>query len=247
MTTPGTATTPDREREVTELLGRRSQAGAVAAVAHFSVLGTQSGIGVRDRDGRLTPVVEFLPLPMRGADLLDEIGRIDENAPRLVANYQAAFPDATRRLTAFGADSDDLETPALGWLFLACGLVLSLDDADVAAAHHVSDGVKVDTVVIDQDGRYLFDSRRLLRSLMSYRIADAPTPLLARSVFESLGDFVAEVIPQLLRARPADVVVCAGDLFAGNQILRSRARSGLIRSRIPVLFPELRDELPDGL
>jgi len=236
MTTP-TETTADREREITELLQRRGKAGATAAVAHLSVLGTKSGIGLRDPDGHLTPAIEFLPLPMRGADLLDEIGRIDENAPRLVANYQKAFPDATERLIAFGADLDDLETPALGWLFLACGLVLSLDDADLAVARHTDGGVKVDTIVIDQDGHYLFDGRRLLRSLMSYRIADAPTALLAHSVFESLGDFVADAIGRLLRARPADVVVCAGDLFAGNQILRSRAVSGLARSRVPALFP----------
>lgn len=237
MTTHSIETTPDPEREISELLERRGKAGAAAAVAHLSVLGTNSGIGLRDPDGRLTPVIEFLPLPMRGADLLDEIGRIDENAPRLVTNYREAFPDAAERLISFGADLDDLETPALGWLFLACGLVLSLDDADLAEIHHITDGVKVDTIVIDQDGHYLLDGRRLLRSLMSYRIADAPTALLAGSVFESLGDFVADAIPQLLRARPADVVVCAGDLFADNQILRSRTQSGLARSRVLTLFP----------
>lgn len=229
---------PNRDREIADVLERHGRAGASAAVAHLSVLGTGSVLGLRDPDGRLTPAVEFLPLPMRGADLLDEIGRIDDNAPRLVANYRKAFPNATERLTAFGAELDDLETPALGWLLLACGLVLSLDDAGLAAAGRTTGGVKVDTVVIDRDGHNLFDGRRLLRSLMSYRIADVPAPVLANSVFESFGDFVADAIARLLHVRPAEVVVCAGDLLAENPVLRGRIRSGLARSRLPVLFTE---------
>ncbi|WP_407684986.1 hypothetical protein [Mycobacterium sp. HUMS_1102779] len=92
--------------------------------------------------------------------------------------------------------------------------------------------------MIDRDGRNMFDGRRLLRSLMSYRIADAPAPLLANSVFESFGDFVADALARLLRAQPTDVVVCAGDLLAENAVLRARIRSGLVRSRLPVLFAE---------
>jgi hypothetical protein len=174
---------------------------------------------------------------MRGADLLDDIARTDENAARLLANYRAAFPETTDQLAAYGSDLDDLETPALGWLFLACSLVLSLDDTDAARALQISSGVKVDTVVIEQDGQYLLDGRRLLRSLMSYRIAGVPTPLLAHSIFESLGDFVADAIRRLLRDWTTDAVVCAGDLFAGNEILRSHTRQGLLRTRVPVLFP----------
>ena len=40
-------------------------------------------------------------------------------------------------------------------------------------------GVKVDKVVIERDGRYLFDGRRVRRSLISYRIADVPREVLA--------------------------------------------------------------------
>jgi hypothetical protein len=175
---------------------------------------------------------------VRGADLLGAIAAIDENGPRLVANYRAAFPEIASRLSAFGAGLEPAATESLHWLLSACSLALWLEDADIARAlaGRSAGGVKVDTMVIERDGRYYFDGRRLLRSLMSYRIADVPNDVLARSVFESLGDFTTDGIRRLLRDWKADAVVCAGDLFARNKILRGRARTGMLRLRVPVYF-----------
>jgi hypothetical protein len=231
----------DGETEIKALLGRHGLSGAAAAVAFFSFADpARSFIGAHDPDGRITPLIEFLPLPVRGGDLLEAIGAIDENAPRLVANYQAAFPEIITRVRAFGADLEPATTESLRWLLSACSLVLWLEEADVARALAPSPGgVKADTVVIEQDGRYMFDGRRLLRSLMSYRLADVPNHVLARSVFESLGGFTADAIRRLLRDWKADAVVCAGDLFARNKILRERARASMLRLRVPVyLAPE---------
>jgi hypothetical protein len=234
-----TLTPVDGETEIKALLGRHGRSGAAVAVAFFSFADpARSFIGAHDPDGRITPLIEFLPLPVRGGDLLEAIASIDENGPRLVANYRAAFPEIITRLCAFGADLEPAATESLRWLFSACSLVLWLEEADVARALAPSPGgVKADTVVIEQDGRYLFDGRRLLRSLMSYRLADVPAHVLARSVFESLGDFTADAIRRLLRDWKADAVICAGDLFARNTILRERARKGMLRLRVPVHFP----------
>jgi hypothetical protein len=224
--------------EITALLERHGLARAPAAVTFFSFSSTHSFIGAHDPDGRITPLIEFLPLPVRGADLLEAIAAIDENAPRLVANYRAAFPDVASRLAEFGASHEPMAEDSLRWLLSACSLILWLEYSDVAMALSRSAGtVKVDTVVIDRDGRYLFDGRRLLRSVMSYRIAEVPKHVLARSVFESLGAFAADAMWRLLRDWKADAVVCAGDLFAGNKILRERARTGMLRLRVPVHFP----------
>jgi hypothetical protein len=234
----GTRTPADAEAEIKALLRRHGLSGAAAAVAHFSFSNPRSFIGAHDPDGRITPLIGFLPLPVRGTDLLAAIAAIDENAPRLVANYQNAFPEIACRLSEFGTGAEPGADESLHWLLSACSLALWLEDADVAKALVPSPGgVKVDTVVIEHDGGFLFDGRRLLRSLMSYRIADVPKPVLARSVFESLGDFAADAIRRLLRDWKADAAVCAGDLFAHNNILRAHARRGLLRLRIPVHFP----------
>ncbi len=231
-------TPQDAEQEINALLRAHDRAYATAAIAYFSFTGERSLIAARDPDGRITTMIGFLPLPVRGDDLLDAIGAIDENAPRLVANYRRACPEIADRLSEFGAELQPAVDGSLRWLLSACSLALWLEDADLARALAPGPGgVKVDTVVIEQDGSYLFDGRRLLRSVMSYRIADVPKYLLARSVFESLGDFAAEAIRRLLREWKADAAVCAGDLFAGNRILRAQARKRLLGLRVPVYLP----------
>lgn len=234
----GTLAPADAQAEVAALLERHGRPGVAAAVAFFTFAGSgHSFIGAHDPDGRITPLIEFLPLPVRGADLLGSIAAIDENAPRLVANYQAAFPGIADRLRAFGADLEPADNGSLHWLLSACSLTLWLEDADVARALSQPGGeVKVDTIVVEQDGLYLFDGRRLLRSVMSYRIAQVPNHILARSVFQSLGDFTVDAVRRLLRDWKAEAVVCAGDLFARNTILRERARWGMLRLPVPVYF-----------
>ena len=64
-----------------------------------------------------------------------------------------------------------------------------------------------------------------------------PSHVLARSVFESLGDYAANAVRRLLRDWKVDVVVCAGDLFARNQFIANKTRLGLVRTRLRVLFP----------
>jgi len=235
MTAP--PVTPQARVEVDRLLERHGVTGA-AAVAYFSFDGPQSFIAARDPDGSITPLIGFWPLPVRGEELLEAIAAIDENGPRLIANYEHAFPELIDAVRAFGAELESVKSESLGWLFGASSLVLGMQEEDVARALlPVPELISVDAVVIEAGGRYVFDSRRLLRSLMSYRIGAVPKHVLARSVFESLGDYAANAIRRLLRDWKVEVVVCAGDLFARNVFLADRTRRGLVRPRLAVYFP----------
>lgn len=233
-----TATLDDAEvvTDLTAALVRRQRSEQPAVVAHLSLRGTHSCIGVRDAAGQVTPLIQFWPLPLRGADLVAEIAAIDENSPRLVTNFTQACPQEAARITQFGKGDEDLETPAIGWLMLACSLVLGSNEADLAVARQVSDVVEIDTVVIDEGGRYYLDGRRLLRSVMSYRIAGVSAPVLHRSVLESLGGFVADALRRVLQDHPTRAVVCAGDLL-DSPFLRSRLSSAMADSGIPVILP----------
>jgi len=231
-------TIPDPMEDLRRLLEGRDHHRDPAAVAHLSLLGTESCIGIYRPDRGITAMVELMPLPLRGLDLLDEIAAIDENAERLVENFAKAFPDVHRRVALVGAELDDLETSALGWLLLAARLLLGLDDDAVQRSGALGETVSLDTVVVEEDGHYLLDGRRLLRSLMSYRLADVDAALLARSVSESLGSFVADALTRLVQDWPdARTVACAGDVFAHDPLLTAWTRQGLARVGRAVLMP----------
>jgi len=71
-------------------------------------------------------------------------------------------------VTRFYANQQAADTDALAWLLGAASLTIGLEQLDLERALLPSRvGVKVDRVVIERDGRYLFDGRRLLRSLIS--------------------------------------------------------------------------------
>lgn len=229
---------PQSELEIRALVESHHLTEKAAAVVYFSFAEADSFVGAHDPGGRITRLIEFLPLPVRGTDLLDAIGSIDGNGPRLVANYGQAFPELYDSLAAFSPEEGPVGTEALAWLLGASSLILGLEEPDlVRALLPAVGGVKVDTVVIEQDGHYFLDGRRLLRSIMSYQIAGVSRDVLARSVFESLGDFAAEAVRRLLKDWKAEAIVCAGDLFAANNILRVRTRSAMISLHLPMYLP----------
>lgn len=231
------ATRPPSEVEVLDLLAQSDLSGKAAAIAYFSFAQPDSFIAAHDPGGLITRLIEFLPLPIRGADLLDAIAAIDDNGPRLLDNYRLAFPEQCENLAGFYADQPDAEAESVAWLLGAGSLAIGLEPADLERALLPSLGaVKLDTVVIEHGSRYLFDGRRFLRSLMSYRVAGVPKEVLARSMLESLGDFAVDAVRRLLKDWKADAIVCAGDLFAGNNILRVRTRSGMTAMHLPMHF-----------
>jgi hypothetical protein len=234
---------PQAREEIDAVLECHGLGDAAAAVAFFSFESPQSFIAARDPDGRITPLIGFFPLPVRGAELLEAIASIDENGPRLIANYEHAFPQLTDELRAFGSELDPVDSESVGWLLAACSLTLGMTEADVAMALGPMERlVKVDTVVVEQDERYVLDSRRLLRSVMSYRIGEVERHILARSVFDSLGDYAANAVRRLLRDWKVGVVVCAGNLFARNQFIADRTRRGLLRPNLAVHFASAVDQ-----
>ncbi|NNN08987.1 MAG: hypothetical protein HKL85_07325 [Acidimicrobiaceae bacterium] len=234
----GSGTFSDARHDVRALLEGYGFSGANCAIAYLSFADPESFVGVYDRDGDLSPLIGFRPIPMNGAALLESIATVDENASRLIANYRKEFPADAEQLATFDADISIKESAALAWLFAVCGLALGLSDSDLHRAQEPSiEAVTLEVKVHRVSESYELDSRYLLRSLMSYRIGGVPTHVLARSIVSSLGSFVADSITAILRDWRATVIVCAGDLFAGNDVLRERAGEPLKHFGIPILFP----------
>ncbi len=217
------------------------------AIAHFSFSEPHSVIAAHSPGGRITPLVEFLPLPMRGAELLRSIASIDEQGPRLIGNFRKLFSDLAAEVDDFDPEVDIADSAALGWLFASASLLLGLSQAEAEEALlYESETVKLDTYLVEIAGHNFLDSRRMLRSLMSYRIAGVQNHVLARSIFISLGNFTGEVVRRLLSDFDAKAVLCLGDLFFANRILADSARSSMATLRVPIFLssgPNLEDPL----
>ena len=223
-------------------LARYGMADQAVAVVWLSFDDPDSMVAAHDPDGRISPLIGFEALPMRGAELLAAVAAIDDNGPRLVANYRRAFPELTSTIEAFDAGVGALSSSAPGWLFAAASLLIGMEEGDVAAAMAPEpEAVEVDTFVAPGTRGYNLEGTRLLRSVMSYRIAGVERHVLARSIFVSLGNFVGTAMVRLLKEWQPRAIVCAGDLFAQNRILREQARSALATVRVPTYFPSLDD------
>ena len=95
---------PQSEVDIKALTEAHKLTDKAVAIVYFSFSEPDSFVGAHDPGGRITRLIEFLPLPVRGADLLDAIGSIDGNGTRLVANYAHAFPALYGGLVEFYAD-----------------------------------------------------------------------------------------------------------------------------------------------
>ncbi|HUX04640.1 MAG TPA: hypothetical protein VMV53_07020 [Acidimicrobiales bacterium] len=229
---------PGPKAATTAILERFDRVGQSCATAYLSFADPRSCVALYESDGTCTPLIEFLELPAHGSELFKSVAGIDESGSRLVTNYRSRFAEDAERLDTFEPALGVESTSALGWLFVACSLVLGLDEQDVGRALEPSvEHLGLDTFVIEIGGRYLLDGRRLLRSVMSYRIGGAAAHAIARSLFVSLGSFVGDATSRVLREWHLDLAVLGGDLFAGNEILRHYARGSLVPSGARVLDP----------
>jgi len=198
------------------------EASMMSVIAEHNLFGTKN-IGVYFEE-----IVSFLyydgksivrvvpPKPFQSQNLLENIASLREGSDRLVQNLQTQLPEVYARLK-------ELEQKQNVKLFEAVAIVLGLDDISMrgvvmqAMRFVGKGGIQIDMKV--KDNR--FDNTAFLASIISYKLAGVSNEIIAYSLFESLGDYVYDIIQELqLKTKATQVVICGGD-FA-NQSLFSR-------------------------
>jgi hydrogenase maturation factor HypF (carbamoyltransferase family) len=84
-----------------------------------------------------------------------------------------------------------------------------------------------------QDNR--FDNYAFLASIMSYLVAGVETNLICYSIYESFGDYIAEISSQLMTKTKTAMVTLTGETLA-NQALYARIQRHMGRREL--LFPK---------
>ncbi len=159
------------------------------------------------------------PIPFESDNLWGKIATLREGSDRLVENYKKAYPEVFERLDTLSGDMD---------IFQVTAIALGLEDESFegisakALSFLGKGGLQIDTRV--KDNR--FDNYAFLTSIMSYQLGGVESHFMCYSIYESFGDYIGEIVPQLMEKTKATVVTLTGETFA-NQSLYGRIQRTL--------------------
>jgi hypothetical protein len=168
------------------------------------------------------------PNPFEADSMFEHIGRLREGSDRLVVNYQKAYPELFKRLDTLSGDVD---------LFTVTAIMLGLEDESFegisakALSFLGKGGIQIDTRVNNNR----FDNYAFLASIMSYQLGTVENELMCYSIYESFGDYISEVVSQLIEKTGAKNVTLTGETLA-NQALYARIQRHMGRRNL--LFPK---------
>ncbi len=179
-------------------------------------------------------VINAVPaIPFESDNLWEKISTLRDGSDRLVGNYKKAYPEVWERLDNLEGDMDIFEVTAI---------TLGLEDESFegisaeALSFLGKGGLQIDTRV--KDNR--FDNYAFLTSIMSYQLGDVENAYMCYSIYESFGDYIGEIVPQLLEKVDTRLVVLTGETFA-NQSLYARIERTLGQYK-----PMMNQNLPIG-
>ncbi len=214
------------------------KASMMSVLAEHGKIG-QKAIGVHF-DGTLNflyyngkEVINAVPaIPFESDNLWEKISTLREGSDRLVVNYKKAYPEVFERLDNLAGDMDIFEVTAIA-------LGLENESFEGISAQALSflgkGGLQIDTRV--KDNR--FDNYAFLTSIMSYQLGDVENNFMCYSIYESFGDYIGEIVPQLMEKTQAKIITLTGETFA-NQSLYGRiqrtlgAKNPLMNKNFPI-------------
>lgn len=168
------------------------------------------------------------PNPFEADNIFEHIGKLREGSERLVLNYKKAYPEIYSKLDALRGDVD---------IFSVTSMMLGLKDESLegisseALSFLGKGGIQIDTRV--EDNR--FDNYAFLASIMSYQLGSVDNALMCYSIYESFGDYIAEVVKQLTDKTSVQNVTFSGETLA-NQALYARIHRHMGNKNL--LFPK---------
>ncbi len=166
------------------------------------------------------------PQEFDAQNLFEEIAELRDGSDRLVQNFKDKFPNRYERLDNLSGEVDIFEVAAI---------MIGLEDesfdgiSSEALSFLGKGGMLIDTKV--KDNR--FNDYAFLASLMSFKLSGAENPILCYSIYESFGDYIADIVNQLINKTKATTLTLSGETFA-NQSLWGRIQRNL-KVRNPLL------------
>ncbi|KLE03868.1 hypothetical protein N5T96_06595 [Aliarcobacter butzleri] len=166
----------------------------------------------------------------------DEISTIDEHCSRLITNFIRKYPEVVSTI---------VPTNAKGFESIVniCAKVLGLNSAkefeDLALDTNLKSGIQIDMKLIKVNKLNVLDYRKIVQSMMSYKMANVDNQTLAYSFYESLSEFICNYSDEIAKEIKAKDIVLCGNMFA-NSILLSKTLKTLSKNYniiLPIEYP----------
>ncbi len=173
------------------------------------------------------------PIEFNNSNLWEEIAKLRDGSDRLVKNYKNKFPKTYDELENLNGEID---------IFIIASKIIGLSSVGIDAISkealnfYGKGGIAIDTRIKDER----FDNYAFLASIISYKLADVEPAMLCYSIYESFGDYIGEIIPQMSKSLETRNIILSGASFA-NQALYAR-----VEKNIGIYKPLTNINLPIG-
>jgi hypothetical protein len=156
---------------------------------------------------------------------LDGLKKEFDFGAKLAENFEAAFPEAAKKLSAM----DYID--AMEDFFNAAAAVLGEDggfESIVALANgtDVAGGVKLDFLLQKNENGTVLSLKKCFASLLSYKLAGVSNDILAYSIFESAVDFIVSALDEAKKSFEAK------EMFVGGDFLLSKVFVSKLKSKV---------------
>ncbi|NPA57703.1 MAG: hypothetical protein GXN94_00260 [Aquificae bacterium] len=223
----------DFQGAVLSVLGEHNILEQPAAGIYLSKYSDHNIIGVKSHTRPFTPVIEVKPLRLY-PDLkqtvhwiIKQIESHSEEGKRLIANFSRKYPDLYGRIGNSLLTENYKLSSNITAVFNAVSFLLETfpyEDADYfeepflflskeAVNFQGKKGVRIDYLLVEEGGRFLLDWRKLIQSVLSYKLAGAEKDMVAFSVLEGFGDWIINQTLTICSKLKIENVALAGDLL----------------------------------
>ena len=161
--------------------------------------------------------------------MLDAIESMDDGGKKLIANYKKQFPELFETLlnTKMEVDSKSSTLEKLYGIAAHC-IGLTTDTNYKFASEYLEatalefqgkSGPRIDYKVLKQENGFELDTRLVIRSCISFRLAGVDEYLVSFGFMDSLADFIADQAEVCDANVGLDGAVIGGDLFENHQLI----------------------------
>lgn len=208
------------------ILAQESKRIVTSLGVYFSQNSTNSSISINIPSKGLKQIIAIPNIYNSIENCFEEIADIDEHCARLIVNYSKKFPKVL--------DGDvPSDTNGFESIINMCAKVLGINSSkefeDMALNTNLTSGIQIDMKLIDLNGVNYLDYRRIVQSIMAYKMADVDNVTLIYSFYESLSEFISNYVNEIAKETKIKDVILCGNMFA-NSILLSKTTKTLSKN-----------------